>query len=153
MTAGMGVAPFVIAAAVGFAAGCVGASSAPPSSTGGNGSTQDSPADAGVAADLAPAVDLGPALAPPDLVSTDLAGFVNCFGVTVCDPSMDFCIRLNSGSATNPGTIHSPACYQPIDCMGANMNCDCITQDAVLGASCVNCVDHMDGTYDCYAQQ
>jgi len=36
--------------------------------------------------------------------------------------------------------------------MGANMNCDCITQDPVLGGSCVNCVDHMDGTYDCYAQ-
>jgi hypothetical protein len=124
--------------------------------TGGNGgSMQDSTADAGVggAADLASEADLAPHPLPADLGSTDLAGFVNCYGVAVCDPNTSFCIRLNSGSATNPGTMQMPACYEPVDCMGANMNCDCITQDPVLGGSCVNCVDHMDGTYDCYAQQ
>src|SRR6266481_978352 len=107
----MRVAPLVFAAAFGLALGCVGASSAPPSSTGGNGSTQDSPADAGVVADLAPAADLAPHPLPADLGSTDLAGFVNCFGATVCDPNTSFCIRLNSGSAANPGTTQTPACY------------------------------------------
>ena len=66
---------------------------------------------------------------------------------------MNFCIRLNPGSAANPGTPARPACYQPVDCMGANMNCDCITQDPVLMQHCTNCVDHADGTFDCYAQQ
>ena len=135
-------------------AACVGAMPAGGDGTGGNGATQDSTADAGVGsgADLAPGPDLSPHPLPADLGSTDLAGFVDCFGAAVCDPTTSFCIRLNSGSAAAPGTTQTPACYQPVDCMGANMNCDCITQDPVLGGSCVNCVDHMDGTYDCYAQ-
>ena len=154
MTADMRVAFVCLAVAV--AAGC-GSASPPASATGGNGGnggTQGSTADAGAgtAVDLADGPDLAPRPLPPDLGSTDLAGVVNCFGATVCDPTSSFCIRLNSGSAANPGTIQTPACYQPVDCMGANMNCDCITQDPVLGGSCVNCVDHMDGTYDCYAQ-
>jgi hypothetical protein len=155
----MRVAPVVlILAMVGLAvafglAGCLGAPAAPGPSTGGNGSSQDSTGDAAVgsAADLATSADLSPRPLP-DLGSSDLAGLVDCFGATVCDPTSTFCIRLNSGTAANPGTTQTPACYQPVDCMGANMNCDCITQDPVLGGSCVNCVDHMDGTYDCYAQ-
>ena len=149
---------FALVAVVAFAAACLG--SMPSGSAGGGGggtggATQDSTPDAGVGsvADLATPADLHPRPPLPDLASTDLAGFVDCFGATVCDPTMSFCIRLNTGSATNPGTTQTPACYQPVDCMGANMNCDCITQDPVLAASCVNCVDHMDGTYDCYAQQ
>ncbi len=142
------------AAAAGVSA-CGGAmpSGSDGTATGGNGAGHATSADAGVAADLATPADLTPRPLPADLGSTDLAGFVNCFGAAVCDPTTMFCIVLHSGSATNPGTAQTPACYEPVDCMGANMNCDCITQDAVLGPSCVNCVDHMDGTYDCYAQQ
>jgi hypothetical protein len=147
---------FALVTAVVVVGGCVGSMPSGSDATGGNGgAAQDSTADAGVdgVADLAPPADLHPRPAPPDLVSSDLAGLVDCFGATVCDPTMSFCIRLHSGSASNAGTTQPPACYQPTDCMGANMNCDCITQDAVLGPSCLNCVDHMDGTYDCYAQQ
>ena len=139
-------------------AACVGVMPSGSDGTGGNGgaggATQDSTADAGVggAPDLAGGADLAPHPLPADLGSTDLAGLVNCYGAAICDPNTSFCIRLNSGSATNPGTMQTPACYEPVDCMGANMNCDCITQDPVLGGLCVNCVDHMDGTYDCYAQ-
>jgi hypothetical protein len=151
MKGGMRVAVVCFAVAV----GCGSPSSS--SSTGGNGGgggTQDSTADAGMSsADLASAPDLAPHPLPADLGSSDLAGFVDCFGAAVCDPTTSFCIRLNSGTAANPGTTQTPACYEPVDCMGANMNCDCITQDPVLGGVCVNCVDHMDGTYDCYAQQ
>ncbi|MGZ3425261.1 MAG: hypothetical protein ACXVCV_01375 [Polyangia bacterium] len=143
----------MIGLAVAFGlAGCLGAPAAPASSTGGNGASQDAPADAAAAADLAESPDLAPRPLPPDLGSSDLAGLVDCFGATVCDPTTTFCIRLNTGSAANPGTIKTPACYEPVDCMGANMNCDCITQDPVLAPLCANCVDHMDGTYDCYAQ-
>ena len=150
---------FALVAMVAFAGACLGSMPAGSGGTGGNGgnggAAQDSTADAGVeaVADLAPPADLHPRPVMPDLVSTDLAGFVDCFGATVCDPTTTFCIRLNSGSPTNVGKTQTPACYEPVDCMGANMNCDCITQDPVLGASCVSCVDHMDGTYDCYAQQ
>jgi len=143
-------------AAVALVGGCVGSMPSGSDGTGGNGGgVQDSTADAGVegVADLAPPADLHPRPVLPDLVSSDLAGFVDCFGVAVCDPTTTFCIRLNSGSASNAGTTQTPACYEPVDCMGANMNCDCITQDPVLASSCLNCVDHMDGTYDCYAQQ
>jgi len=146
-------ATFAVAAAAGLAA-CVGAEPAASdgTGTGGNGSSQDTASDAGVADDLSPAADLSPHPLPADLGSTDLAGLVDCHGVAVCDPATTFCIVLHAGSATTPGTMQAPACYEPVDCMGANMNCDCITQDPVLGGSCVNCVDHMDGTYDCYAQ-
>ncbi|HEX6837022.1 MAG TPA: hypothetical protein VF334_10645 [Polyangia bacterium] len=137
------------------ASACVGAMPSGSDGTGGNGAPQSAAGDdasVGVAADLGAPADLAQP-APPDLVSADLTGLVNCFGATACDPNTTFCIRLNSGSAANPGTTKTPACYEPIDCMGANMNCDCITQDPVLGPLCANCVDHMDGTYDCYAQQ
>jgi hypothetical protein len=142
-----------IAGAVGFS-GCLGDAPSSAQAVGGNGATQDN-IDAGVGSvvDLAGGPDLSPHPLPLDLGSTDLAGLVNCFGATVCDPNQSFCIRLHSGSATNPGTTQTPACYEPVDCMGANMNCDCITQDPVLGGSCVNCVDNQDNTYDCYAQQ
>lgn len=148
------LAAFVVVAAGGVG-GCVGAMPSGSDGTGGNGAPQGAGGDdAGVggAPDLGAPADLAQA-PPPDLVSVDLTGLVDCFGATVCDPNTTFCIRLNSGSATNPGTAKTPACYEPVDCMGANMNCDCITQDAVLGPNCLNCVDHMDGTYDCYAQQ
>jgi hypothetical protein len=147
-----------VAAALALAvAGCLGSS---PSGSGDTGATAGGGNDAGVAgaADLAgaPPPDLTLHPLPRDLgaidFAGDLAGFVNCFGAAVCDPNTSFCIRLNAGSAANPGTSQSPACYEPVDCMGANMSCDCITQDPVLGPSCVNCVDHMDGTHDCYAQ-
>ena len=139
--------------ALGLGAGCLGGT---PSSTaiGGNGATQDSTPDAGVAApDLSVSPDLAPAPAPPDMRSTDLAGLGDCFGVAVCDPTMEFCIRVIPGSPSAPGKPKPAACYQPVDCMGANMNCDCITQDPVLSAVCASCVDHMDGTYDCYSMQ
>ncbi len=150
----MRIAPIVVTAAFGLAAGCLG--SMPSSSAtgvGGNGTPENGATDAGVAGpDLATGPDLAPP-AMPDLMSTDLAGLVNCFGKTVCDPTMDFCIQLYPGSQTTPGTPTPPACYQPVDCMGANMDCDCITQDPVLSTYCVNCVDNMDGTFACYAQQ
>ncbi|HEY2747141.1 MAG TPA: hypothetical protein VGL86_21105 [Polyangia bacterium] len=144
-----------VTGAMGLAAGgCLGSMpSSAASGTGGNAAPASGGDDAGVAApDLASGPDLAPA-PMPDLASTDLAGLVDCYGKAVCDPTMEFCIRLYPGSATTPGTPQPPACYQPVDCMGANMNCDCITQDATLSAYCANCVDHMDGTYDCYAQQ
>lgn len=142
------VAAFAVATAA-----CVGAMPSGSDGTGGNGPAQAAVPDAaaGSAPDLGAPADLAhPPL--PDLGSTDLAGLVNCFGVTVCDPSTTFCIRFNAGSPAAPGAPSAPACYEPVDCMGANMNCDCITQDPVLGPSCASCADHMDGTYDCYAQ-
>ncbi len=143
----------VAACSVAMAA-CVGAMPSGSDGTGGNGPVQMAVPDAGAASvpDLGSPADLArPPM--PDLVSADLTGLVNCFGATVCDPNTTFCIREHSGSAANPGTTQTPACYEPVDCMGANMNCDCITQDPVIGPACVNCVDNMDGTYDCYAQQ
>ena len=82
--------------------------------------------------------DLAPPRKPVDLASTDLAGYVNCFGVAVCDPTMAFCIKFHTGSQAAPGNVPSgsPACYAPADCNGTNMNCDCITQDAALGGNC-----------------
>ncbi|HEX8950684.1 MAG TPA: hypothetical protein VF945_02510, partial [Polyangia bacterium] len=115
------------------AAACLGAcvGSMPSGGSGGNGGgggpTQDTTADAGVGGgpDLATPADLMPQPLSADLGSTDLAGFVNCFGAAVCDPASSFCIRFSSGSAATPGTTQTPACYAPVDCMGANMNCDC----------------------------
>ena len=156
MSADMRIATIALTAALGLAAGCLGAMPASDSSmgTGGGGATADTTADAGVdAPDLAPVADLAPAPVAADLRSTDLAGLVDCFDTAVCDPTMEFCIKLHPGSTANPGTAQRPACYQPVDCMGANMNCDCITQDPVLSVYCTNCVDNMNGTYDCYAQQ
>src|SRR4051812_50016806 len=108
---------YVVVAFAFTVAGCVGVmpsgGDGTGTGTGGGGPTQDSTADAGVggAPDLATADDLSPHPLPPDLGSSDLAGFVNCFGAAVCDPNTSFCIRLNSGSATNPGTTQTPACY------------------------------------------
>jgi hypothetical protein len=134
--------------------GCLG--DMPSGAVGGNGASgHDTPSlDAGVGGGE-PDLAIAPDLARPatDLRSTDLAGLVDCFGATVCDPTQSFCMRLHSGSQAAPGTTQSPACYEPADCMGANMNCDCITQDATLSTLCPVCVDNQDGTYDCYAQQ
>lgn len=148
----------LLAALSAVVVGCLGSAPADKGAAA-DGSAPDSSPDAAVgaaAADLgsAPAADLTvPRPLPMDLGSTDLAGFVNCFNDTVCDPTTTFCIKYHSGSAAAPGTVVSgPACYQPADCMGTAMNCACITQDATLGGACLNCVDHMDGTYDCYAQ-
>jgi hypothetical protein len=113
------------------------------------------------APDLASSVDGGapadllPRHAPQDLGAADLAGFVNCYGVAVCDPGTMFCIKYHSGSPATPGnlTAGSPACFVPDDCNGNTMDCSCITQDTSLGPNCATCVDNKDGTYDCYAQQ
>jgi len=77
---------FAFAAAL-TTAGCVGVEPAASdgSGSGGNGATQDSTADAGVSADLAPPADLTPHPLPADLGSTDLAGLVSCFGMAVCE--------------------------------------------------------------------
>jgi len=102
MTADMRVAFVCLAVAV--AAGCGSASPPATGGNGGNGGMQDSTADAGAgsAVDLADGPDLAPRPLPPDLGSTDLAGVVNCFGATVCDPTSSFCIRLNSSTAWAP---------------------------------------------------
>ena len=140
-------------------AGCGSASNPPGGGDGGG--KQDAVGDMAMsaAADLARAPSTDMSL-PQALdqgtvgVTGDLAGLVNCYGATVCDPNTSFCIRYYSGSAATPGNIVAgPACFEPADCMGQPMNCNCITQDQNLGGACVNCVDHMDGTYDCYAMQ
>jgi hypothetical protein len=91
-----------------------------------------------------------------DFSNADLTGLTNCYGATVCDPTSSFCIRFYNGSAAAPGTLGGgPACYEPSDTcgnQGQNMDCGCIQADPILGAECQgSCVDHMDGTYDCYA--
>jgi hypothetical protein len=100
-------------------------------------------------------VDSG-SIANFDLASADLTGLTNCFGVAVCDPNSSFCIRYNAGSQATPGAlVGGPACYEPSDTcanQGLNMDCTCIQGDSNLGMACQgSCVDHMDGTYDCYA--
>jgi hypothetical protein len=124
---------------------------------GGSGGTSDmSMTSAGDMA-RAPSTDMSlPIAQPMDLGSVnfsgDLAGLVNCYGVAVCDPNTSFCIQYHSGSQAAPGNlVAGPACFEPADCMGTTMNCTCIMQDANLGGACPSCVDHMDGTYDCYA--
>jgi hypothetical protein len=139
-----------------FAIGCGG--NKPSGGGGGSGGTPDSTRDMASTtsiADLAgasPSTDMSlPVAQPQDLGSSDLAGFVNCFGAAVCDPATSFCMRYHSGSQASPGNlVAGPACFEPADCMGTTMNCTCIMQDANLGGACPVCVDHMDGTYDCY---
>jgi hypothetical protein len=92
-----------------------------------------------------------------DLASSDLAGLFNCYGVAVCDPTTDFCIKYYTGSAATPGQLmNSPACFTPSDTcgnQGQNMDCACIQNDANLGVGCKgSCVDNMDGTFTCYAK-
>lgn len=149
--------PTLLVAAA-LAIGCLG-SNPTGGGGGGGGGSQDATADMATSAggDMAgspsKSSDMSlPQAQPMDLGSTDLAGFVNCFGATVCDPNTSFCIKYHSGSQANPGSlVAGPACFEPADCMGTTMNCTCITQDANLGGACPSCVDHMDGTYDCYA--
>jgi hypothetical protein len=90
-----------------------------------------------------------------DLATLDLAGLTNCYGVAICDPNSSFCLRYNDGSQAAPGNVTSgPACFQPSDTcanQGQPMNCSCIQADANLGTACQgSCVDHGDGTYDCF---
>jgi len=101
-------------------------------------------------------VDSGP-IGNLDFAGADLTGLTNCFGATACDPTTSFCIRYNAGSQAAPGTLAGgPACYEPADTcanQGLNMDCSCIQADNNLGGACQgSCVDHMDGTYDCYAK-
>jgi hypothetical protein len=90
-----------------------------------------------------------------DLASTDLAGLFLCYGVAICSPTTDFCIKYHSGSQGVPGSlVNSPACFTPSDTcanQGQQMNCGCIQADATLGPSCQGaCIDNQDGTFDCY---
>jgi hypothetical protein len=121
------------------------------------GSHQDVITDGGDDAGAQPAPPDLAAAATLDLANVDLTGLTNCFGVTVCDPTSQFCIRYNSGSQANPGTLSTPAaCFEPTDScanQGQPMNCGCIQADTALGANCQgSCADHGDGTYDCYKQ-
>ena len=148
------------------ASGCVDGPGSPPdgfvgagggggggASNGGGGGTQASP-DLGMPADMtALPPDLMP---PPDLFPADIAGLTNCYGVALCDPQLMFCIKYHDGSQTTPGkTTGGPACYSPsMSCADQqqNMDCGCIQADNALGVACQgSCVDHGDGTYDCYA--
>lgn len=91
-----------------------------------------------------------------DLAARDLTGLFDCYGVAVCDPTMDFCIKYFNGSQANPGTLtQPPACFMPgATCAsnGQNMDCGCIQNDCVLGPQCQgSCVDNGDGTFSCYA--
>jgi hypothetical protein len=143
------------------AAGCLAGSSPTDNGNGATtpvGGNQDaSTADLAMTAppDMAdPIWDLAWPRKPADLASTDLAGYTDCFGATVCDATTSFCIKYHTGSPAMPGAIPNGAsCYVPDDCNGTAMNCACITQDAVLGPNCKSCADHLDGTYDCYAMQ
>jgi hypothetical protein len=135
------------------AAGCVG-DVAPSALDGGDGGAVD------LARGDAPRPDL---LAPPDLAriapdlsGADLTGLLDCFGVAVCDPTMQFCIKYYDGSQAAPGNVSagSPACYEPSDTcanMNQNMDCGCIQNDPILGMYCQGaCVDNGDGTFGCF---
>jgi hypothetical protein len=147
--------------ALAVAAGCL-AGPAPTDNANGATTPPGANEDAGVA-DLAttsppdmadPVWDLAWPKLPPDLASTDLAGYTNCFNAAICNATTSFCIKYHTGTPAMPGAIPAgPSCYEPADCSGTAMNCACITQDAVLGANCKSCADHLDGTYDCYAMQ
>jgi len=128
-------------------AGCVG--SVPPANV-------DGAVDAATDGKAAPdgAADQA-AAAASDLAGVDLAGLVDCYGVAVCDPTMDFCLRYFDGSQGAPGKLSSgPACFTPSDTctnQGQPMDCNCILNDARLSMGCANCLDHGDGTFDCFA--
>lgn len=107
------------------------------------------------AADRGAPNDLG--TPPPSPSPRDLGGLTDCFGVAVCDPAQQFCIKFFAGSAAAPGALSAgPACFVPSDTctnQGQPMNCACIQADAQLGMSCQgSCADNGDGTYFCYAQ-
>jgi hypothetical protein len=91
-----------------------------------------------------------------DLASTDLAGLLDCYGVAICNPSMDFCIKYHAGSQAAPGAlVNSPACFSPSDTcanQGQTMGCNCIQADANLGPHCQTCVAGTNGAFDCYGQ-
>ena len=135
------------------AAGCVG--DVTPQSDGGTDGGRDLARGDAPAADLASAPDLARAI--PDLASTDLAGLISCFGSSVCDPTMQFCIKYFDGSQAAPGNVvvGSPACYDPSDTcnnMGQNMDCGCIQNDPMLQLGCLgSCVDNGDGSFSCFA--
>jgi hypothetical protein len=102
-------------------------------------------------------LDGGTVNASVDLAALDLGGFTNCYGVAICDPGAAFCIRFWDGSQAAKGNlVGGPACYEPTDTcanQGQPMNCSCIQADTNLGVACMgSCVDHQDGTYDCYKQ-
>src|SRR5437660_1029853 len=89
------------------ASGCVGA--APPDSSApaatGKPDTPVATDDLAMAAppDMAePVWDLAPPKLPPDFASSDLAGYTNCYGATVCDPTTSFCIKYHSGNQAMP---------------------------------------------------
>jgi hypothetical protein len=136
------------------ALGCVG--QIDPPLTGADGGGPDARADGGATPDLARQADLARSI--PDLGGSDLAGLQNCFDVSVCDPTMEFCIKYFDGSQAAPGSVAtgSPACYAPSDTcanQGQNMDCGCIQADPVIGVYCQgSCVDNGDGTFSCFAQ-
>ena len=110
-------------------------------------------------ADETPPPDLASDQARPflDLTAKDLTGLFNCYGVAVCDPNAEFCIKYFDGTKAVPGNlVNSPACFQPSDTcgnQGQNMDCGCIQNDASLGTNCQgDCVDNADGTFNCYAK-
>src|SRR5579862_2286631 len=74
----------------------------------------------------APSPDLG---SPPSS-GKDFGGLTDCFGVAICDPTMQFCIKFYSGSQAAPGMLtNPPACFAPSDTcanQGQAMDCGCI---------------------------
>jgi hypothetical protein len=124
---------------------------------GGGGADEDGGPGSGVDGGMQSMADLAGGGGSIDLASLDLAGLTNCYGVAICDPNAAFCIRFHDGSQAAPGNVTSgPACFEPSDTcanQGQPMNCSCIQADSNLGVTCQgSCVDHGDGTYDCYKQ-
>ena len=157
---------FIVAAAAVVAAGCLGdlpagtpkqpaapnkADASNPHPVHVDAVHQQSDADGGAPEsqpDLAPAAQ--PDLAP---VSTDLAGLVNCYGVSYCDRATMFCLRYFNGTPGKPGTLKvPPSCFAPNDpCAGGTLDCACIQADPTLGPACLQCFDNQDGTFTCYS--
>jgi hypothetical protein len=141
-----------------LAAGCLGGSPTMKGLTPGDSDPTRTPVSAsallpeGTAPSPPGSPDLGTTPAP-----RDLGGLTDCFGVAVCDPTMQFCIKFFTGSQSAPGALsNAPACFVPSDTcsdQGQPMDCNCIQNDPQLGLSCQgSCVDNGDGTYACYAQ-
>jgi hypothetical protein len=130
-------------------AGCLGSA---PQTDGGADAASD--ARAADASPDAPARDL--AGGPADFAGVDLAGLVLCYGAAVCDPAMQFCLRYYAGPRSAPGMlVNGPSCFEPSDTcanLGQNMDCGCIQNDPNLQGGCADCLDHGDGTYDCFAR-
>lgn len=128
-----------------------------PSDGGGGGPVDDDGGNAGGDGAASAMPDLAGGGGALDLASLDLAGLTNCFGAAICNPGTSFCLRFHDGSQAQPGNLTGgPACFEPADTcanQGQPMNCSCIQNDANLGVACQgSCVDHGDGTYDCYKQ-